>query len=119
MLKHLTPADVNQISLLAREAVGPLSDAPFQRADQPYPGHDDKRLARAALREAIHALSKEARNELLALMWIGRGDFGGSFQSAVEHAQGRSTETDPHYVAEKARALPVYLQTGLEQLGIR
>ncbi|MDJ0945314.1 MAG: DUF3775 domain-containing protein [Kiloniellales bacterium] len=32
--------------------------------------------ARVALREAVAALSPEARSELRALMWIGKGDYG-------------------------------------------
>jgi hypothetical protein len=113
-LKYLTVADVSRISLLAGAAAEPLPDARLEHATHPCPERAyDKGPARAALREAIQALGNDARMELMALMWIGRGDFGGTFEDALKHAWRNSNETDAAYIAEKAPVLPAYLRDGL------
>ncbi len=74
---------------------------------------DEKPLA-----DLISALSKDARMELMALIWIGRGD-GDEFGEAVEYARKNSDDGDVLYIAEKAPALPTYLRNGLKQIGLK
>ena len=94
MLQRVSIEDVKRISEFAkaardvRDAI--LSEVRDQDLGQPKParGEHNPTVAlgldpvpfdhptRKALREAIDGLSSEARGELLALVWIGRGDYG-------------------------------------------
>ena len=78
--------------------------------------------SKAALEEAVAALDPEARHELVALMWIGRGDFCGTFAEAVEQARERDDLRSPdeqvRYVMDKSTVLWRYLSRGLEVIGV-
>ena len=94
MLERVTVEDVKRISELAKAARDVRDEIlrPVREQDlgQPKParGKHDPAAAlgldpvpfdhptRKVLREAIDALSTAARRELLALVWIGRGDYG-------------------------------------------
>jgi hypothetical protein len=62
----------------------------------------------------ITALSNETRNELLALMWLGRGDSGKNFGELIEYAKNRAHKGHVNYIVEKSPALPSYLTEGLK-----
>jgi hypothetical protein len=94
MLTCLTVEDIKRISELAKAARDARDEIlrPVREQDfgQPKPGrgkHDSAaglgldpvpfdHPTRKALRETIDALPTAARRELLALVWIGRGDYG-------------------------------------------
>ncbi|MGE5539761.1 MAG: DUF3775 domain-containing protein [Gemmatimonas sp.] len=51
------------------------------------------------LREFIVALDDDEKAELLALMWIGRGDFDGTqWEEALAEARGRANAREPDYI---------------------
>ena len=94
MLERITVEDVTRISELAKAARDVrdeiLRPVHAQDLGQPKParGTHDPAAAlgldpvpfdhptRKVLRDAIEGLSTEARRELLALVWIGQGDYG-------------------------------------------
>jgi hypothetical protein len=94
MLESLTVEDVKRISELAKAALDardeilrPVRDQDFGQTKPARGTHDPAAAlglepvpfdhpARKALQEAIDALSTPARRELLALVWIGQGDYG-------------------------------------------
>lgn len=66
-----------------------------------------------ALRERLAALPSEARHELLAVLWIGRGDYAANeWEEALIEAQRRSDAGDVDYIAERG-PLHDYLIKGL------
>jgi len=67
------------------------------------------------LKREIGRLDHDARMELMALVWVGRGD--GDFESCLEHARQNTDEGDVPYIAEKAMSLPTYLRNGLKKIG--
>lgn len=68
------------------------------------------------LRRALRALSKDELCELMAVMWIGRGEHEPSaFDDLVRHAFNSSDEGDICYVAGKS-PLARYLRDGLRKL---
>jgi hypothetical protein len=94
MLKSVSVEDVKRIAELAKAARDVrdemLSEVREQDLAQPKPARGEHNPAaalgldpvpfdhptRKVLREAIEGLSPDARRELLALVWIGRGDYG-------------------------------------------
>jgi len=70
------------------------------------------------LRDMIADLSDDARSELRAVMWIGRGDFAASdWEQALTQASGIANETVIDTLAEKAD-LHDYLMKGLFKLDL-
>lgn len=54
---------------------------------------DDDNLGEADLRSFVESLNEEAKAELVALAWVGRGDFDAEeWKDAVAEARGRSSE---------------------------
>ena len=104
MLNHLTISDIENITALAEQAIAPRS-------------REGRNAAHLVLRRAIERLSFEARLELKALMWVGRGEEL-TFQGALEHGRRISTEEDASYIAAKALALPFHLRDGLTEIGM-
>src|SRR5215207_1611273 len=102
MLKHLTIPEIENISALAELAAGRDSDEPL---DWHASNHVDRihehRRRKAPLLDAIARLSFEARMELMALMWIGRGD-PLTFEGAVHHARRTTRSSDAAYIAAKS-----------------
>ncbi len=117
MLKHLTIPEIENISALAERAARRDSDEPL---DWHANNHVDRiyeyRRRQTPLIDAIARLSFEARMELMALMWIGRGD-GFTFEGALQHARRTTSESDAAYMAGKS-PLPRYLRRGLERIGL-
>jgi hypothetical protein len=72
--------------------------------------------ARQKFYEIVKSLSREERNELLALMWFGRGD-PGDFEDLVKHAsEDIATSGDAPYMFSKSPVAD-YLKNGLKKLG--
>ena len=70
------------------------------------------------LRGMIADLTEDARIELRAVMWIGRGDFSaGEWNKALTQADGSSSQTVIDTLAEKA-GLHDYLMKGLYNLDL-
>lgn len=73
------------------------------------------------LESEIMALSREAQNELTALMWYGRSHFDDdtdSFDDLLDYAgkTWNGAEETAEYVAGKGQLLPKYLEKGWERL---
>ena len=84
-----------------------------------YPGDSpfDGDARRQEMVEFIAGLNIEEQTDLLALIWLGRGDYDlGQWAEAVAEAEGRIAARDPDYLIGDA-ALPEYLGDGLEAFG--
>ena len=80
-----------------------------------YPGEDERRRETI---DFIAGLNVEEQTDLLALIWLGRGDYDiGEWEDAVAEAEGRIAARDPDYMIGDA-ALPEYLGDGLEAFGM-
>ena len=78
------------------------------------PDTDGRRLEAI---EFIAGLNVEEQTDLLALIWLGRGDYEiGEWDDAVSEAEARIAARDPDYMIGDA-ALPEYLGDGLEAFG--
>ena len=121
----LGPDSAFPILLKAREY-----DAKVEQTD-PYEGSnasDDNNVdvlesgphdhTRAELVQAIHDLNDDEQLDLIALIWVGRGDFSiGEWTEARESARDIGRARTPRYVAE----IPLvsdYLEDALSQFGL-
>lgn len=67
--------------------------------------------------EFIAGLNVEEQTDLLALIWLGRGDYElAEWDEALAEAEARLAAHDPDYMIGDA-ALPQYLGDGLEAFG--
>ena len=83
------------------------------------PGQDfyDTDERRRETVEFVAGLNVEEQIDLLALIWIGRGDYEPEdWESARAEAEARIAARDPDYMIGDA-ALPQYLGDGLEAFG--
>jgi hypothetical protein len=79
-----------------------------------YPQQDERRRE---LVEFVAGLNVEEQTDLLALIWLGRGDYDlDEWDDAVAEAEARIAARDPDYMIGDA-ALPEYLGGGLEAFG--
>jgi hypothetical protein len=78
---------------------------------------EDAKTDPKMLMQKISALGRDARMELMAVMWLGR-DFEGNYDEALKYAHQHSDEFDVDYIAEKAPALPTYLKNGMKKIGL-
>jgi hypothetical protein len=70
------------------------------------------------LRDAIDGLNVDEREELLALMWLGRGDYDAqSWAEALRQARDSRTSTETEYLVGTP-LLGDYLEEGAEALGL-
>jgi len=70
------------------------------------------------LRDAIEGLNIDEREELLALVWLGRGDYDGdSWPEAVRQARETATQTEASYLLGTP-LLADYLEEGVAALGL-
>jgi len=118
MFKHLKESDVQAVIAAAErnnEAHPPSKlGITLEEARERYRRPDPTGIA---LKQALGSLPPEARIELMALVWFGRGDLiETDFAEHVAEATRHSNETDVDYIAEKSPALPVYLRAGLDRL---
>jgi len=120
MLDRLGAEHVRSIVALARDT-GAAGDRLRSGAYPADLGDDLSPAAQAAvetLAAAIGRLSPEARQELRAVMMIGRGDFAAAqWEQAVAQAQALSDASETRALAEEG-ALAAYLSKGLYQLGL-
>src|SRR5437763_9094386 len=78
------------------------------------PDNNDRR--REAV-EFIAGLNVEEQTDLLALIWLGRGDYEiDDWDEALTEAEARIAAKDPDYLIGDA-ALPEYIGDGLEAFG--
>jgi hypothetical protein len=83
------------------------------------PGQDlyegDER--RRQMVEFVAGLNVEEQTDLLALIWLGRGDYDiAEWDDALEEAEARIAARDPDYMIGDA-SLPEYLGDGLDAFG--
>lgn len=114
VMQFLNVEQVDQIARLADTYAATLGPSP-----------DADRIAKevetgsapeaAALVNAIEALSRDARYELIALVWCGQGEY--SFTEARAYSQATSDKGTAQYMAKKAPALSGLLRTALATLG--
>jgi hypothetical protein len=79
-----------------------------------YPAEDERRREMV---EFVAGLNVEEQVDLLALIWLGRGDYDiAEWDDAVVEAEARIAARDPDYMIGDA-ALPEYLGGGLEAFG--
>ena len=79
-----------------------------------YPQEDSRRREMV---EFVAGLDVEEQTDLLALIWLGRGDYEfAEWDDAVAEAEARIAARDPDYMIGDA-ALPEYLGDGLEAFG--
>jgi hypothetical protein len=66
---------------------------------------------------ALEAIPQPARMEMLALIWIARGDYRtDSFEEALAYAQEHYQSADVRYLADKWASLVTYLRVGLKEM---
>ena len=113
-MQFLTVERVNQIAKLAdtyAAALGPNPEAD-RIAKEVETGSAPQA---AALVQAIEGLSRDARYELIALVWCGQGEY--SFTEARAYSQATSDKGTAQYMAKKAPTLSGLLRTALATLG--
>jgi hypothetical protein len=137
MLEAITIEQAKHIADLAKEARSArdhaLSELPERDLGEPKLGRGEHNPAagigfdplpaghptRVALRNAIIALSDEARSELLALAWVGRGEYGvKDWQRAVPAATAILAAAGTDLLADEAD-LHEQLTKGLYELKMR
>jgi hypothetical protein len=70
------------------------------------------------LRDAIDGLNVDEREELLALVWLGRGDYeAGSWSEALQQARQTQTATETDYLLGTP-LLGDYLEEAVSALGL-
>ena len=70
------------------------------------------------LRDAIDGLNLDEREELLALLWLGRGDYDAqSWPDALRQARETQSSTEAEYLLGTP-LLGDYLEEGVEALGL-
>lgn len=78
---------------------------------------NEDNLTLQELTDAIHGLGEPERVELLALTWLGRGDFGKEeWRDALREAQRAHDDKEADYLVGTP-LLASYLEEGLSQLG--
>lgn len=107
MLKSLDQADIGAIIA----ACGP---------DEPGSSAGAQTDAAQAGRERVYAiverLSREAQEELLALMWTGGPTNGNSFAENLDLAHKTWDENHAIHISEQHAMLPNYLRDGLGRM---
>ena len=79
-----------------------------------YPGEDERRRE---MIDFVAGLNVEEQTDLLALIWLGRGDYDlAEWDDALVEAEARIAARDPDYMIGDA-SLPEYLGGGLEAFG--
>jgi hypothetical protein len=137
MLEAITIQEVRQIANLAKEARvirdRALSELPERELGEEKPQRGEHNPAagigfaplpadhpaRTALQKAVAALSDEAGSELLAVAWIGRGEYGAKdWQRAVPAAAAMLASTGKDFLADEVD-LHEQLIKGLYELSAR
>ncbi|RUW74758.1 MAG: DUF3775 domain-containing protein [Mesorhizobium sp.] len=118
-LSHITETKVQQVVALATA----LNNA-FPRSPLGLDSRSKEDAAKASAYVAsqqrrdlvayYEGLSADERAELVALIWHGRGDVDPDWAFLL--SQAKKERNGAEYVAQKASALPTYLQDGLAKL---
>lgn len=119
-MQHLEKAEALRIASLA-EAAAEAGNKPEDAQLAPAKTSELRRPTKQVreLEQAIRDLSREARNELRALMYLGRGDAGDDFAELVADAEECSDEENVRIVADKSVALSAYIRAGLVRISKR
>jgi hypothetical protein len=81
-------------------------------------GDPDNNVRRREAIEFVAGLNVEEQTDLLALIWLGRGDYEiDDWVEAVAEAEARIAARDPDFMLGDS-ALPDYLGGGLEAFGV-
>ncbi|MGA7713507.1 MAG: DUF3775 domain-containing protein [Rhizomicrobium sp.] len=114
MLKHLKDSDIQAVILLCEKMTEKSSNPTGDARNIDAASHTEY----DRLYKLIAALSKDAQNELVALMWTGRVGAGAerSFGENLEQATKSKDNNQPEYIAGKSKMLPTYLKAGLARL---
>lgn len=92
-------------------------DSELATIDSPEGDGEDEDARRREIVEFIAGLNVEEQTDLLALIWLGRGDYDpGEWEDALAEAEARIAARDPDYMIGDP-GLPQYLGDGLEALG--
>jgi hypothetical protein len=92
-------------------------DSKLVTIEEPEGNGEDEDARRRVIIEFIAGLNVEEQTDLLALIWLGRGDYAlAEWDEAVAEAEARIAARDPDYMIGDA-ALPEYLGDGLEAFG--
>ena len=92
-------------------------DSELVTIEEPEGNGEDEDARRIEIVEFIAGLNVEEQTDLLALIWLGRGDYEiFEWDDAIGEAEGRIAARDPDYMIGDA-ALPQYLGDGLEAFG--
>jgi hypothetical protein len=92
-------------------------DSELVTIEEPEGDGEDEDARRIEIVEFIAGLNVEEQTDLLALIWLGRGDYDISeWDDAIGEAEGRIAARDPDYMIGDA-ALPQCLGDGLEAFG--
>ena len=93
-------------------------DSKLATIDDPGGIGEDEDARRRETVEFIAGLNVEEQIDLLALIWLGRGDYDiDDWDEAVAEAEARIAARDPDYMIGDA-ALPEYLGDGVEAFGL-
>lgn len=93
-------------------------DSELVTIEEPEGIGEDEDARRREIVEFIAGLNVEEQTDLLALIWLGRGDYDISeWDDAIAEAEGRIAARDPDYMIGDA-ALPEYLGDGLDAFGM-
>jgi uncharacterized protein DUF3775 len=93
-------------------------DSELVTIEEPEGIGEDEDARRRETVEFIAGLNVEEQTDLLALIWLGRGDYDISdWEEAVGEAEARIAARDPDYMIGDA-ALPEYLGDGIEAFGL-
>jgi Protein of unknown function (DUF3775) len=93
-------------------------DSKLATIDEPEGIGEDEDARRRETVEFIAGLNVEEQTDLLALIWLGRGDYDiDDWDEAVAEAEARIAARDPDYMIGDA-ALPEYLGDGVEAFGL-
>jgi hypothetical protein len=93
-------------------------DSKLATIDEPEGIGEDQDARRHQTIEFIAGLNVDEQTDLLALIWLGRGDYGiEEWDDALSEAEARIAARDPDYMIGDA-ALPEYLGDGLEAFGL-
>ncbi|HEX3431069.1 MAG TPA: DUF3775 domain-containing protein [Rhizomicrobium sp.] len=107
VLKSLTQSDIDAII----EACGPPESAPAVET-----GLDASSPERERVYAIVEHLSREAQEELLALMWTGGPKNQNNFKENLEIAHKTGDENHATHIAEQHARLPIYLRDGLNRI---
>jgi hypothetical protein len=92
-------------------------DSRLVTIEEPEGDGEDEDARRRQMIEFVAGLNVEEQTDLLALIWLGRGDYElDEWDAAVTEAEARIAARDPDYMIGDA-ALPEYLGDGLEAFG--